>query len=247
MRHLNTTLTTYLIPYVSNKVSLIFSTERRPGISYCRLLLHDSKTTASEHEPPKLPIVTAVWKEKLLNTFCFIAEVTVNSVTTLLIKYYRSAQIPRSPEISRLPWIYYFLHSVTLLVGWQEGHPACKKLEWWGAGMVICLEWGADLHMAQLIPLQLTVSCFSKIQISFTFLVPAYHWRRQRGGRGPRPPNGRTKIFFVKIEGLSSSMWSVLKSSDISTRLRLTRLTFDFQHHLLLLLLTSATRLQLLV
>ena len=103
MRHLNTTLTTYLIPYVSNKVSLIFSTERRPGISYCRLLLHDSKTTASEHEPPKLPIVTAVWKEKVLNTFCFIAEVTVNSVTTLLIKYYRSAQIPRSPEISRLP------------------------------------------------------------------------------------------------------------------------------------------------
>ena len=23
------------------------------------------------------------------------------------------------------------------LVGWQEGHPACKKTEWWGAGMVI--------------------------------------------------------------------------------------------------------------
>ena len=40
--------------------------------------------------------------------------------------------------------------------------------------MVICLERGADLHMAQLIPLSLTVSCFSKIQIGFTFLVPAY-------------------------------------------------------------------------
>ena len=37
--------------------------------------------------------------------------------------------------------------------------------------MVICLEQGADLHMAQLIPLPLTVSCFSKIQIGFTFLV----------------------------------------------------------------------------
>jgi len=58
-----------------------------------------------------------------------------------------------------------------LLVGRQEGHPACKKLEWWGAGMVICLERGADLHMAQLMPLSLTVSCFSKIQIGFTFLV----------------------------------------------------------------------------
>jgi len=40
--------------------------------------------------------------------------------------------------------------------------------------MVICLERGADLHMAQLMPLLLTVSCSSKIQIGFTFLVPAY-------------------------------------------------------------------------
>ena len=39
--------------------------------------------------------------------------------------------------------------------------------------MVICLERGADVHMAQLMPLPLTVSCFSKIQIGFTFLVPA--------------------------------------------------------------------------
>ena len=39
--------------------------------------------------------------------------------------------------------------------------------------MVICLERGADLHMVQLMPLPLTVSCFSKIQIDFTFLVPA--------------------------------------------------------------------------
>ena len=37
--------------------------------------------------------------------------------------------------------------------------------------MVVCLERGADLHMAQLTPLPLTVSCFSKIQIGFTFLV----------------------------------------------------------------------------
>ena len=62
----------------------------------------------------------------------------------------------------------------TLLVGRQEGHPACKKTEWWGAGMVICLERDADLHMAQLMPLLLTVSCFSKMQIGFTFLVPAH-------------------------------------------------------------------------
>ena len=46
--------------------------------------------------------------------------------------------------------------ALTLLIGRQEGHPACKKLEWWGAGMVICLEQGADLHTAQLMPLPLT-------------------------------------------------------------------------------------------
>jgi len=63
--------------------------------------------------------------------------------------------------------------ALTLLVGWQEGHPAFKN---WvpGAGVVVCLDQGADLHMAQLMPLPLIVSCFSKIQIGFTFLVPAH-------------------------------------------------------------------------
>jgi len=68
-----------------------------------------------------------------------------------------------------------------LKVGHQEGHPACKKTEWRGAGVVICLERGADLHMAQLTPLPLTVSCFSKIRIVFTFLVLAY-----LGSPGPK-------------------------------------------------------------
>jgi len=70
--------------------------------------------------------------------------------------------------------------ALTLLVGRQEGHPACKKTERWGAGVVICLERVADLHMAQLMPLPLNVCCFSKIQIGFTFLVPAYS-----PGKGP--------------------------------------------------------------
>ena len=51
--------------------------------------------------------------------------------------------------------------------------------------MVICLERGADLHMAQLMPLSLTVSCSSKIQIGFTFLVPAYQVVLEK-----RPLNG---------------------------------------------------------
>jgi len=52
---------------------------------------------------------------------------------------------------------------------------------WWGAGVVIRLERDADLHIAQLIPLPLTVSCFSKIQTGFTFLVLAHP-----GGSGQR-------------------------------------------------------------
>jgi len=72
-----------------------------------------------------------------------------------------------------------------LLVGWQEGHPACKKTEWWGAGVVIYLKRCAVLHMAHLMPLPLAVSCFSKVQIGFTFLVLAYS-----GSPGKGPLNG---------------------------------------------------------
>ena len=59
---------------------------------------------------------------------------------------------------------------------WLGGRKGIRpvKTEWWAAGMVICLERGADLHMAQLMPMPLTVSCFSKIQIDFTFLVLSY-------------------------------------------------------------------------
>ena len=57
--------------------------------------------------------------------------------------------------------------------------------------MVICLERGADLHMTQLMPLPLTVSCFSKIQIGFTVLVPAH-----LGSPGKGPLNG---CVYVKM------------------------------------------------
>ena len=48
------------------------------------------------------------------------------------------------------------------------------KTEWWVAGIVICPKQGADLHMAQMMPLPLAVTCFSINQIGFTFLVPAH-------------------------------------------------------------------------
>jgi len=64
------------------------------------------------------------------------------------------------------------------------------KTEWWGTGVVICLERGANLHMAQLMPLPLTVSCFSKIQTGFIFLVSAYP-----GSPGKGPLSGRVCVY----------------------------------------------------
>jgi len=82
----------------------------------------------------------------------------------------------------------------TALIGRQEGHPACKKTEWWGAGVVNCLKRCADLHMAQLKPLPLTISCFSKIQIGFTFLAPAH-----LGSAGQRAVKWECVCVFVDI------------------------------------------------
>ena len=64
--------------------------------------------------------------------------------------------------------------ALTLLVGRQEGHPACKKLS---GGVLAWLSAWSEVQtciMAQRMPLPLTVSCFSKIQLGFTFLVPAH-------------------------------------------------------------------------
>jgi len=83
----------------------------------------------------------------------------------------------------RIAWCSYFMLFQTSIYMpsvlwrcWLGGRKGIRpvKTEWWGAGMVICLQRGADLRVAQLMPLPLTVSCFSKFQIGFTFLVPAH-------------------------------------------------------------------------
>ena len=84
------------------------------------------------------------------------------------------------------------------------------KTEWWGAGVVICLERDADLYMAQLMPLPLTVSCFYKIQIDFTFLVPAHP-----GGPGKGPINGC--VCWVEHKTLTQSA-TVLSMCVCSTQ-----------------------------
>ena len=63
--------------------------------------------------------------------------------------------------------------ALTLLVGQQEGHPACKNLS---GGVLAWLFVWSEVHTC-IWPSWchcLTVSCFSKIQIGFTFLVPAH-------------------------------------------------------------------------
>ena len=69
--------------------------------------------------------------------------------------------------------------------------------------MVICLERDADFHMAQLMPLPLTVSGFSKIQIGFTFLVPAH-----LGSPGQR---------VVERVCVCCFSWSVLLIAEVSS------------------------------
>ena len=119
---------------------------------------------------------------------------------------------PGYPGQTAVKWLLllmmYFMPSVlcalTLLVGRQEGHPAWKKLEWSGAGMVICLERAADLHMAQLMPLPLTISCFSKIQIGFTFLVPAHP-----GSPGKRAVKwGCVCVMYFNVMQFSVQKWN---------------------------------------
>jgi len=60
--------------------------------------------------------------------------------------------------------------------------------------VVICLGQDADLHMAQLMPLPLTISCFSKIQIGFTFLVVAHP-----GSPGQNPEGHKMAVVVVVV------------------------------------------------
>jgi len=83
-------------------------------------------------------------------------------------------------KISKVPGtvriVFVFVVTSVIWCCWLGGRKGIRPVKNWVVGccMVICLERGADLHMVQLMPLPLTVSCFSKIQIGFTFLVLAH-------------------------------------------------------------------------
>ena len=75
--------------------------------------------------------------------------------------------------INSIAWLIYSTQFFTGRMPFLPPNQQRQSTEWWGTGVVICLERGADLHMAQLMSLPLTVSCFSEIQIGFNFLVLA--------------------------------------------------------------------------
>jgi len=73
-------------------------------------------------------------------------------------------------------YVLFAFSALMLLVGRQEGHPACKKHHKSGGVLVWLSVWSEvqTCIMAQLMPVPPTFSCFSKIQIGFTFLVLAH-------------------------------------------------------------------------
>jgi len=73
--------------------------------------------------------------------------------------------------------------------------------------VAIYLELNADLHVAQLMPLPLTVCCFSKIQVGFTFLIPAH----------PCSPGQRDVIRDTFVYITYSNVEVVLFKTKVST------------------------------
>jgi len=100
-------------------------------------------------------------------------------------------------------------------LGGRKGIRPVIKLNGGVLAWLSCLERGADLHMAHLMPLPLTVSCFSKIQIGFTFLVPAY-----LGSPGKGPLNVCVICFLLFIAtarilcAAGSMKWYGVRLSD---------------------------------
>jgi len=119
-----------------------------------------------------------------------------------------------------IPWHYHDSCKIVLSVLWRcwlggrKGIQPVKKTEWWGASLVISLEWGADLHTAQLMPLPVTASCFSKIRMvlpfwyRLTWVVPE---------KGPLNGCKRTYRDSCKIHGRFLRLVVILSLIHVTT------------------------------
>jgi len=66
----------------------------------------------------------------------------MKSVKTLRLQHGVQGCWQRIQQIHLLSFQYFktvAFSALTLLVGRQEGHPACKKTEWWDVGVVVCM------------------------------------------------------------------------------------------------------------
>jgi len=102
---------------------------------------------------------------RALAEVCTVPEVLVCATSVPNIVHMFSLYI--------LPTFFVF-NALTLLVGHQEEHPACKNrviMCWHG---YLSGVGAGDLHIVQLIPLPPIVSCFIKIQTGLTILMLAY-------------------------------------------------------------------------
>jgi len=89
-------------------------------------------------------------------------------------------------------------------------HPACKT-EWWGTDVVICLKRDAnDLHMVQLMPLPLNISCFIKIQNGLIKGSREGSWAWMPSYRDTKQPYGWCRmayLFFADVSFSALSWW----------------------------------------
>ena len=111
-----------------------------------------------------------------------------------------------------------------LLVGRQEEHPA-GKIEWWGVGVVICLQWGADcLYVVQLCMRSSWCHCHPKTPSSLAWfksrLVLPFWYMLAQVVLEKRPLNGCSSVVVVSTVGENCSIfldspvwgWNVLST-----------------------------------
>jgi len=157
-----------------------FTHETEYALQY--VLRSDAKCWASDF---RYQVVVGSTQGKLFTPFCCRqlppSSIKFRLVTIVTAGYLPSRRTTPPFGVYQIIIICYFriafsfvFSALTLMVGRQEGHPACKKLS--GGVLVWLTVWSKvqTCRLAQLMPLPLTVSCFTKIQLAFTFLVPAH-------------------------------------------------------------------------
>ena len=182
---------------------------RLPVLNWVAMKSNQVKGTVfSELDDEKLYSVCAsLFILRLLFPVCFMTLLALGSGT------YRSVGFLLSVLQHLVLSFVTFLSKPSMLWHCWLGIRPVKRTQWWGAGMVICLERGADLHVAQLKPLPLTLFCFSKIQIGFTFLVLAHPGSPEKG-----PLNGCMyfSVQCASLKWLTVSYWLHLNTLIVS-------------------------------